>query len=79
MVNALSDLSDLDVDTVQKMIVVDNLCAESGIGSHYGQLVMLGYKVDYAGKLSIYSFTALPNNLIRLFGRAVKEYIAIFR
>ena len=61
MVKALSDLSDLDVGTVQKMIAVDNLCAESGIGSHYGQLVMLGYKVGDISHI-ICSLSSSPYN-----------------
>ena len=66
MVNALSDLSCLDVGTVQKMIAVDNLCSESGIGSHYGQLVMLGYKVT---DISHICFAHL-----NITGRLIQEY-----
>lgn len=62
MVKALSDLSDLDVGRVQKMIAVDNLCAESGIGSHYGQLVMLGYKVGDISHI-ICSLSSVPHTV----------------
>lgn len=42
----MTDLSGCDERTVKQITEVDEDCSESGIGGIYGQLTVLGYKVQ---------------------------------
>lgn len=46
MTGVVSDLSGCDISTAKQMVELDNNCAEFGVGSFYGQLTILGYKVE---------------------------------